>query len=299
MIPRRRALQGVQKTAGMREKFLLTPLTAYIYIYIMDNIKKFDWLGGSALADIFPGEEMFWHIAEHFIGWMQYSSGKTTDKANYCPMELDNTIYVSFRHVCEPGSYKVDHYKILLMLPLFDSASDIERTKHPVGSPSDPNNYDYIFISTCEDWDIQIGIPEGYGSFTNLYHEFDLPVTRTGKEVNEIMDRLEAVSREKYPNIVFRYSRVNTSSGGCYVATAVYGSYDCPPVWTLRRFRDRTLSKHAAGRAFIRLYYAVSPTAVRLFGQTKWFNRFFKKRLDWLVCALQKRGYSGTRYQDT
>src|SRR5699024_12626084 len=24
------------------------------------------------------------------------------------------------------------------------------------------------------------------------------------------------------------------SSGGCYVATAVYGSYDCPEVWTLR-----------------------------------------------------------------
>lgn len=25
---------------------------------------------------------------------------------------------------------------------------------------------------------------------------------------------------------------------GCYVATCVYGSYDCPEVWTLRRFRD-------------------------------------------------------------
>lgn len=31
-------------------------------------------------------------------------------------------------------------------------------------------------------------------------------------------------------------------TGGCYVATAVYGSYDCPQVWTLRRFRDNTLA---------------------------------------------------------
>ena len=34
------------------------------------------------------------------------------------------------------------------------------------------------------------------------------------------------------------------SSGGCYVATAVYGSYDCPQVWTLRRYRDYTPQKH-------------------------------------------------------
>lgn len=26
----------------------------------------------------------------------------------------------------------------------------------------------------------------------------------------------------------------NHNSGGCYVATCVYGSYDCPEVWTLR-----------------------------------------------------------------
>ena len=31
----------------------------------------------------------------------------------------------------------------------------------------------------------------------------------------------------------------SSSSGGCYVATAVYGSYDCPQVWTLRRFLQR------------------------------------------------------------
>ena len=53
-------------------------------------------------------------------------------------------------------------------------------------------------------------------------------------------------------------------SAGCYVATAVYGSYDCPEVWTLRRFRDKVLAKTWYGRLFIHLYYAVSPTAVKL-----------------------------------
>ena len=39
------------------------------------------------------------------------------------------------------------------------------------------------------------------------------------------------------------YHRRPQNSGGCYVATCVYGSYDCPQVWTLRRFRDNTLAE--------------------------------------------------------
>lgn len=46
----------------------------------------------------------------------------------------------------------------------------------------------------------------------------------------------------------------STSSGGCYIATCVYGSYDCPQVWTLRRFRDYTLDETWYGRLFIRCY---------------------------------------------
>ena len=43
---------------------------------------------------------------------------------------------------------------------------------------------------------------------------------------------------------------INTSNSnnGCYIATCVYGSYDCPEVWTLRRFRDCTLEKTWYGR---------------------------------------------------
>lgn len=66
------------------------------------------------------------------------------------------------------------------------------------------------------------------------------------------------------------------STGGCYVATAVYGSYDCPQVWTLRRFRDYTLAETWYGRAFIRTYYAISPTLVKWFGKTDWFKNSVK-----------------------
>ncbi|MBQ9346200.1 MAG: InlB B-repeat-containing protein [Oscillibacter sp.] len=89
-----------------------------------------------------------------------------------------------------------------------------------------------------------------------------------------------------------------TQKRGCYVATAVYGSYDCPEVWTLRRFRDQVLARTWYGRLFIKLYYAVSPTAVRLFGNFAWFQDFFRSRLDGMVSELQSDGFASTPYDD-
>ena len=92
---------------------------------------------------------------------------------------------------------------------------------------------------------------------------------------------------------------IDTSkAGGCYVATAVYGSYDCPEVWTLRRFRDNTLAETWYGRAFIRTYYAISPTLVKLFGNTEWFKNMWKPTLDKMVKKLNNNGVDNTAYND-
>ena len=90
----------------------------------------------------------------------------------------------------------------------------------------------------------------------------------------------------------------NHSSDGCYVATCVYGSYDCPQVWTLRRYRDYTLAKTLHGRAFIRIYYAISPTLVKWFGNTAWFKRMWQGKLDSMVATLQEKGVAATPYED-
>ncbi len=98
------------------------------------------------------------------------------------------------------------------------------------------------------------------------------------------------------PNLTGGYSHSN--SEGCYIATCVYGSYDCPQVWTLRRFRDQILRAHILGRAFVRCYYAVSPTLVRWFGENEGFRRLWQKGLDRMVSRLRERGISEAPYQD-
>ena len=90
----------------------------------------------------------------------------------------------------------------------------------------------------------------------------------------------------------------SSSGGGCYVATAVYGSYDCPEVWTLRRYRDDVLASTWYGRAFVRTYYAVSPTLVKWFGHTEWFKNLWRDKLDYMVDSLKRKGFKDTPYDD-
>jgi len=100
------------------------------------------------------------------------------------------------------------------------------------------------------------------------------------------------VNKEKFSTVPEK------SGGGCYVATAVYGSYNCPQVWTLRRYRDYTLAESWYGRAFIRTYYAISPALVKWFGHTEWFKKMWKGKLDKMVAKLQANGVASTPYQD-
>lgn len=103
---------------------------------------------------------------------------------------------------------------------------------------------------------------------------------------------------EKVKKYDSSYEGIQFKNGGCYVATCVYGSYDCPEVWTLRRFRDYSLDETWYGRAFIRTYYAISPTIVKWFGETEWFKKLWKGKLDKFVRKLNKKGYENTKYND-
>lgn len=79
------------------------------------------------------------------------------------------------------------------------------------------------------------------------------------------------------------------SSGGCYVATAVYGSYEAPEVMVLRKFRDERLQRTVLGRNFIAVYYAVSPSLAQHLPKYRNLSLWIRRLLDSIVDRLQTR----------
>ena len=120
--------------------------------------------------------------------------------------------------------------------------------------------------------------------------------TTNGRLWDKLRETVHAELRKSNPEN--EALKPKSSSGCCYVATAVYGSYDCPEVWTLRRFRDDTLAETWHGRAFVKTYYAISPTLVKWFGHTEWFKKMWRGTLDRMVKNLQNKGFESTPYED-
>lgn len=123
-----------------------------------------------------------------------------------------------------------------------------------------------------------------------IWYNYSITSVRVSKAEIEYMDgTTEVIDGTNIPV---------EEGGGCYVATAVYGSYDCPEVWTLRRYRDYELAETWHGRLFIKAYYAISPTIVKWFGDTAWFKKMWKGKLDRMVSNLQQKGFENTHYED-
>lgn len=67
--------------------------------------------------------------------------------------------------------------------------------------------------------------------------------------------------------------------GLCFIASAVFGSYQAPEVWALREFRYHYLMTNAMGRAFVRLYETVSPPIASVLAQHEWLKTIVRLAL--------------------
>lgn len=79
----------------------------------------------------------------------------------------------------------------------------------------------------------------------------------------------------------------DSGASGCYIATMVYGSYEAPEVWVLRRFRDNVLQNSRGGRWFINWYYSWSPGFVAKYGKYNFIHRVSRLALRPLVWLLK------------
>ncbi len=92
--------------------------------------------------------------------------------------------------------------------------------------------------------------------------------------IKEELDYIDQVRNGVYD------TRSSGGKSGCYIATAVYGSYYCDEVVALRRYRDDYLAHHFLGRLFIKFYYMISPNMAKHIRSNSIIGKWIRSYLD-------------------
>jgi uncharacterized repeat protein (TIGR01451 family) len=79
----------------------------------------------------------------------------------------------------------------------------------------------------------------------------------------------------------------DSGGGGCFIATAAYGSYLDPHVRSLRRFRDEILKRSRPGRALVAWYYDVSPPVAQYIEERETLRTLIRMALTPLVLSIE------------
>ena len=183
----------------------------------------------------------------------------------------------------------------ITILNQLNGAALLLKISIPTESISQNSNYQKAVLEICNQYVKYIdGLQDRYAIYKANFSEEARKAHKA--ELVMLEAGLTPIDCQSIPD--FRKNPKVSSNSGCYIATCVYGSYDCPQVWTLRRFRDDTLDATWYGRLFIRCYYAISPTLVKWFGNTTWFKKIWRGPLDLLVIKLKHDGVSDTFYHD-
>ncbi len=75
--------------------------------------------------------------------------------------------------------------------------------------------------------------------------------------------------------------------GGCFIATAAYGTPFAHEIDTLRQWRDEDLTESYVGKFFVDLYYKVSPPIARIVEKSGTLRRFVRTALSPVVKVLR------------
>ena len=194
-----------------------------------------------------------------------YEIAQTKDKARYYANERADTPILILENK-EGFKFTVTNKANVSLSDLWEAVNIVDF------------NYRYEFVNNTGKVKISYKDAKNY-----------LSKIQNNEEIKSILEQCDTLHSQSFQAL---------NGGGCYIATCVYGSYDCPQVWTLRRYRDLVLSRRWYGKLFINLYYYISPKFVKLFGATQWFRKLVKPKLDSLVKKLQKDGIENTPYKD-
>lgn len=102
-----------------------------------------------------------------------------------------------------------------------------------------------------------------------------------------ITHQLERIDDKLQQNLSVNITTKKQS--GCFVATAVYGSYDADEVVILRTFRDKHLQTNCLGRLIVDLYYSYSPFLAKQIENREELRIALKRAVFNPLCSLLKK----------
>lgn len=108
---------------------------------------------------------------------------------------------------------------------------------------------------------------------------------------NQVYDKdmfKDELDDAKKKSLEFQEASEKDEGGGCFIATAVYGTYTHPDLTVLRGFRDNSLSKTPVGKAFIAAYYKYGPTIANVVKDSYLMRCVFSVPVKGMVYLVKK-----------
>jgi hypothetical protein len=90
-------------------------------------------------------------------------------------------------------------------------------------------------------------------------------------------------------DIKAQFNQARGVGGGCFIATAAYGTSLAPEINVLRKWRDLKLKKSIEGRIFIKTYYAVSPYIASVIAKSETLKHLTRKILTPIVMRFKRK----------
>lgn len=77
--------------------------------------------------------------------------------------------------------------------------------------------------------------------------------------------------------------------GGCFIATAVYGTPLADEINVLRNWRDVSLMNNFFGRIFVKIYYTISPPIANFISKSEKLKKIVRAILKPFIIQLKKK----------
>ena len=110
------------------------------------------------------------------------------------------------------------------------------------------------------------------------------PTTKIKKNNSNIYDNASYKKRTSNTKIKQR----NKANGGCFIATAAYGTPFAEEINILRFWRDTFLLKYYLGNLFVKFYYKTSPSIANFIRDKDWMKNIVKFFLNPFIKLLNK-----------